>query len=451
MQFSQQQALALHYLRDDTTKEVLYGGGAGGGKSFLGSYWIIHNCFKYPGTRWLVGRSELKNLKETTLNTMFDVMKMLNIHQDVHFKYNRQESYIKFSNGSEMLLKDLFQYPRDPNFDSLGSLEITGAFIDEANQITHKAKSIVSSRIRYKLEGIDSNGEPYKLIPKQFMSCNPALNWVFHEFYVPHEKGTLPEHRKFVRSLATDNKFISPHYIENLRNLPDVDKERLLYGNWRYDDDPSKLIDYENILALWENTTVPTGKRFMSCDIALHGADKFVIIIWNGFRINKIITKPKCDAKEAENLIRRYCYEYKVPLSNVVYDSDGIGAYLKGYLKQAKAFVNNSRPKFEVGRRNENYQNLKTQCYFKLADMIQKKKIYIDPDALQKEEDKEDLRNELQQVKRDKIDEDGKLYLIPKKQIKENINRSPDYADAMMMRMYFELRNNEIIPFKLPY
>jgi len=47
------------------------------------------------------------------------------------------------------------------------------------------------------------------------------------------------------------------------------------------------------------------------------------------------------------------------------------------------------------------------------------------------------MSKELEQVKRDKIDSDGKLQLLSKEKVKESIGRSPDYSDALMMRMYF--------------
>jgi hypothetical protein len=40
------------------------------------------------------------------------------------------------------------------------------------------------------------------------------------------------------------------------------------------------------------------------------------------------------------------------------------------------------------------------------------------------------------------MDKDGKLKLLPKETIKGIIGRSPDYSDAMMMRMYYELNPN---------
>ena len=152
MRLTVKQTRAIEFLEDRGTIEVYYGGAAGGGKSYFGSYWLLKNCFKYPGSRWLMGRSELKNLKKTTLNSFFEVCKERGIKANVHFRLNTQDSVISFINGSQIILADLFAYPSDPEFDSLGSLEITGAFIDEAPQITEKCKNIVKSRIRYKLD-----------------------------------------------------------------------------------------------------------------------------------------------------------------------------------------------------------------------------------------------------------------------------------------------------------
>lgn len=117
------------------------------------------SALRYAGTRYLMGRSKLLALKTTTLNTFFEVCQLWGLKANKHFTFNATSNIIKFYNGSEVILKDLFLYPSDRNFDSLGSLEITGAFIDESNQITEKAKNIVASRLRYKLD-------KYNIIPK---------------------------------------------------------------------------------------------------------------------------------------------------------------------------------------------------------------------------------------------------------------------------------------------
>ena len=71
MQLLPKQEHAIYYLNDDETEELLYGGGAGGGKSALGCLRLIELCQRYAGIRCLMGRSKLKALKETTLNSFF--------------------------------------------------------------------------------------------------------------------------------------------------------------------------------------------------------------------------------------------------------------------------------------------------------------------------------------------------------------------------------------------
>ena len=80
MELLSKQDNAVYYLKDKTTTEILYGGAAGGGKSALGCLWLIEGCLSYPGSRWLMGRSKLKALKDTTLNTFFDLSSDIGIN-----------------------------------------------------------------------------------------------------------------------------------------------------------------------------------------------------------------------------------------------------------------------------------------------------------------------------------------------------------------------------------
>lgn len=426
MKLSIKQTIALDYLEDNKTNEVGYGGGAGGGKSILGCYWQLKNRLKYPNTRGLIGRASLKTLKETTLQSFFYVAKAQGLKSGIHYKFNAQSNQILFPNGSIIFLKDLFLYPSDPNFDELGSLEITDAFIDETAQITKKAFDIVQSRIRYNLD-------EYGLIPKILWTSNPSKNWNYTEFFLPYEKNELPEHRKFVQSLVTDNPYVSKHYIENLKKLPEVDKQRLLYGNWRYDNDPSKLIEYDNIVNCFTNTFVEGGEKFITADVARFGSDRAVIMVWDGFRVIKIVAFDKSAITQLADVIKSLSHTYHVPLSNIIVDSDGVGGGLVDILGCAE-FVNNSRPLEEEGNIVQ-YQNLKSQCYFHLARKINNNEIFIC-----ETEYKEEIIQELEQVKRHNVDKDGKLSILPKDKVKEALGRSPDFADALMMRMWFDYR-----------
>ncbi len=417
---------AVYYLKDNVTKEILYGGAAGGGKSALGVLWLIEQCQTYPATRWLMGRSKLKTLKETTLNTFFELTS--NLKLSTSYNYNSQTGVITWTNGSEILLKDLYSYPADPNFDSLGSLEITGAFIDECNQISFKAWQIVTSRIRYKLN-------EYNLTPKILGTCNPAKNWTYSKFYIPTAAGTITETRKFIQSLPTDNPNLPPSYLDSLLALDENSKQRLYYGNWEFDNDPARLIDFDKIQNIFTNDFVDSGDMFISADIARYGSDKMVILVWSGFRVIEIFTLNKSSITETAEAIKSLMNKHRVPLSNVVADEDGVGGGVVDIVR-CKGFVNNSKALKEENN-NVEYQNLKTQCYYKLAELIQSNKLFIDCNNA----DTQDvITKELEQVKRDKIDQDGKLRILPKDKVKELIGHSPDYSDALAMRFYFDLK-----------
>jgi len=433
---SQKQYKALEYLQDKETTEVLYGGGAGGGKSHLGCAWLIICCLNYPGTRYLMGRAHLKSLKESTLLTFFRICKEWGLKVNQDFKYNQISGTISWANGSEVYLKDLFNYPSDPEFDELGSTEYTASFIDEASQISEKAYNIVRSRIRYKLD-------EFGLVPKILIATNPTKNFIYAEFYKPSTENNLPNHRKFIPALVQDNPYMSKHYIENLKKLDENSKQRLLFGNWEYDDDPSHLFDYNKILQMFDNVNIAKGKKIITADIARYGQDRTVIIVWNHLEIIKIYSFKEQGLRDTRLFLEKIMKEFDVTKDRVVVDEDGLGGGVKDELK-CQGFINNSRP---IERKqptsaftnipSHNFGNLKSQCYFLLADYVNQGKIGIRecPNDVKKL-----IVQDLEQIKRKDPDKDGKLYVTPKEEIKENIGRSPDYGDALMMRMLFELK-----------
>lgn len=433
MKLTIKQTIALDYLEDDITREVLFGGGAGGGKTALGCYSQIKRRLKYPETRGLIGRAVLKTLKETTLVSFFQVAKMQGLYTGQHYRYNAQSSQIDFFNGSTILLKDLFQYPSDPNFDELGSLEITDAFIDEANQVTDKARNVVKSRIRYRLDD-------YGLIPKSLYTCNPAKNWTYTDFYKPNRDGVLAQDKRFVQSLVDDNANVSKFYKENLLTLDKESKERLLFGNWEYISDPSSLIEYDKIINCFSNSFVNGGDRYITCDVARFGNDSTVIGVWDGLRV-KVYRYSKKSIVEVADIIKGLMLEFRVPLSNVVADEDGVGGGAVDLLK-CKGFVNNSTPlNNPITHEKENFDNLKSQCYYKLAEKVNADQIFIEcPDNF-----RQMIIEELEQVKQKSVDNDGKKGIMPKDKVKEKIGRSPDFSDMLAMRMFFEFKPKFVV------
>lgn len=434
MILSKKQTQAIDILEDGTTNVLLYGGGAGGGKSMLGVYWILKSALKYNNTRWVIGRSRLKTLKETTLQSFFEVCSMQGLKANVDFTYNETKSLITLHNSkSEILLKDLFRMPSDPQFDALGSLEISGCFIDECAEITPIAFNILQSRIRYKL---DENN----IVPKVLMTCNPSVGWIYTQFYKPHKTGTLPSNHKFIQSLVTDNPNISKHYIEQLKQTDLLTQKRLLFGDWEYSDDDTKLFSVDQLNDMFTNEYVSNGSKFISVDVARYGRDQSVLCVWSGFRCERIFTWDKNSLTELADNVQRIANDYNVSRSNIIADSDGVGGAIPDILKGIKSFVNNSR-----ALKNENYKNLKSQCYYKFAERVKRGDVFInvnDPTL------KQQIVMEFEMVKQHDIDKDNKLSITPKDQIKTMLGHSPDISDALIMREFFELKKSQIVYFK---
>ena len=422
MKLIKKQEHAVHYLKDRTTTELLYGGSAGGGKSVLGCLWLIEMCQTHAGSRWLMGRSKLKALKETTLNSFFDIASELNISDQ--FTYNAQSNIIYWTNGSEIILKDLFLYPSDPLFDKLGSLEISGAFIDECNQVVFKAWQIVKSRIRYKLKEFD-------LIPKVLGTCNPSKNWTYKRFYKPSKEGDLIHYRKFISALPTDNEHLPQSYLDSLLELDKQSRERLYFGNWEYDSDPSTIIDYDSIVGYFNPLHLEGGeKKYITIDVARQGKDKSVIRVWNGWLCVKRLSFAKNTITGLADSVKQLMREYKISRINVIADEDGVGGGLCDILK-CKGFLNGSRALNE-----ENYSNLKSQCSHKMGMKIVKGEVgeVCNDNSLI-----DIISEEMETVKLVDMDKDGKIKVLPKDRVKDLIGRSPDEWDTIMMRYWFEL------------
>ena len=429
--------LYLTHKKFNHIKELGYGGGAGGGKSILGCAWIIQMCEDYPGVAYAIGRKELSTLKKTTLLSFFQVAKMCGLRIGIDFKFNSQTNIINFSNGSTIFLVDMAYEPSDPLFTKFGGLELTGAFVDESNENAEKSIEILKTRIGRRLN------KEYGIVPKLLETFNPDKGHVYRVYYKPWKDKTLPKSKAFIPALVTDNPHLDENYIEQLKNAEKVTRERLLYGNFDYDDDPAKLFEYDRILDIFtaEYNYEPRYEMYISCDVARFGTDKTVIVVWKGWHIEKIIDMDKSSGPEVVETIKKASIFFKVPRSNIVIDDDGVGGMgVVDWLPNCKGFINNSSPiETQFSKKIHNFANLKTQCYFKLADKVNTGSVgcYDLPNEI-----KDRIIEDLEQIAQKDIDKGGRIQLVGKDKMKLMLGRSPDYSDAIMMRCLFDLVGN---------
>lgn len=429
--------------------ELGYGGAAGGGKSRLGCYLALTIAEQHKGSRGAIGRKELKTLRLTTLATLFEIFAELGYKKDRDYNYNAQEGVIKFTNGSEILLLDTAYSPQDPEYTRFGSLELTWAWIDESNETPEKAKSILKTRV-----GRKNNLNGVEIKPFWLETFNPNKGHVHRDYYKPSVDGTMPPYRMFIRALPGDNPYLPQSYIENLKRADKTTKERLLYGNFEYDSDPLRLMSYEAILDMRTNT-VKKGVKTLVVDVARFGGDKIVLGTFDGNELFSLGVYTYQGTDETVKKIKDEATEEKIPYSNIVVDEDGVGGGVVDAMRGVNGFIGNSIP-LQVWNtlKNDlvpaNFQNLRSQCYFKLSEYVNEHKLAIrvtkfktNIEGYTLEQSLSDLEQELDQIKRK--DAEGKPAIVSKNEIKEQLGRSPDFADVLMMRMFFEFKKPDDI------
>lgn len=368
-------------------------------------------------------RARLSVLKKTTLNTFFDVASEWKLNG--FFKYNKNDNIITFSNGSEIYLMDIYHYPADPNFERLGSTEFTGAAIDEAGEVSEKAFEIIKSRIRYKLN-------EYKLIPKVLIVSNPTKNFLYTNFYKPYKEGTLKPDYQFVPALPTDNPYLPEAYVENLKMLTGPEYKRLYLGDWDYGDDDS-IFNHDMVVhAFYNYTPRNSNNRYITCDIASTGEDRTVLTYWYGYTCARIEKYEKLDTIQVAEKIKILMKETNTPIFNVVVDANGVGAGVADQLRGCKRFMASSKP-----FNKEGFYNLKSQLFFKFSEMLNEMMVRIEcSDKTMMDE----ICQEIEIYKKHKAFSDIRAQITPKEEVRQQLGRSPDFADAIILRAYFEFK-----------
>lgn len=401
-------------------------------------------CLQYPGVGYGICRKTLIDLKKTTLLTLFKVFQECNIMDGRDYNYNGQLNTIEFPNGSTIFLIDLAYKPSDPLYTRLGGYELTGAGIDESVECPLESVNILYTRLGRR------ENKKYGITSKMLETFNPAKNHVYRRYYKPWKEGTLKPTYQFIPALPTDNP--SPEtkeYVQGiLDNSDQITIERLIHGNFEYDDDPAKLMEYDNITNLFTNDFVGRDEHgklkeephFITCDPARFGVDLTVIMVWRGYRVVHIESHEKTSIPDTVDKVTLLANKYAVPRSKIVVDSDGLGGGVSDLLR-CKEFQANRVPIEQKGKK-QNYVNLKSQCYFILSEMVNKAEIYIDSTDTSVNDK---IIEELEVVKQKDIDKDNKMAIIPKDKVKELIGRSPDYSDTLMMRIFLDLSKTGIM------
>lgn len=439
---NEKQKQCARYWIDPVVEQILYGGSKYCAKSNTGSNLIFGDALMYPDSRYFIARESLTDLRRYTIPSIHEVFELWGLDHTKYMRFNGQDNFFILYNKSVVDFLDASYSPSDPDFHRFGSRQYTRGWCEEIGDMHESAITNLFLTV-----GRWKNRE-YNLPKKMLLTCNPHKGYGYQKFYKPHKEDKLPPDKKFISALPSDNKAGDPEYIKSLYNIENQnERERLAYGNWEYSLDPYRLIDYEKILDCFTNTHLPEGDKFISSDIARLGGDKIVIIEWSGFR-GKITYYQKQTLDVTTTQIAAAMVRNQTGHSNVIVDSDGLGGGPVDMLR-VKGFTNNARPMPAPNSGYdskghpivENFDNIKSQCSFRMAERINKNGLYLECES---DEVKKWVIEEMEQVKQKLLNSDMKQGVMPKDKIKEVLGRSPDFWDAIMMREYFELSPTRI-------
>jgi len=438
------QLKAAEYWIDDETDELLYGGAKGGGKSFLGASLIFADALIYPETHYFIARQELIDLRKFTIPTIHEVFKTWGLKVDDYASFNGQDNVYSLTNGSKVYLIACKEIPSDPLYERFGSMQNTRGWIEEGGEVAENAKANLKLSIgRWK-------NDVYGLKGKLLITANPKKGWMKRDFVDPYKEDRLIPSRKYIQAFATDNTYLPKAYVANLANEKDtVRRQRLYEGNWDYDESKDSLISFDALTDTFSNTIVKDGFKYLIADIARLGQDSTVFSFWDGLECYKIEKYQKQDTETTKQKIKDYASTEQIPYSQILIDEDGIGGAVVDGLLGVKGFIANSTPlptrsqirskwsKIETELTPKtNFANLKAQCAFKLAELINEHKL-----AIRTPEYRDEIIEDLSALLRQKdIDKDGKLKIKAKDDVKQELGHSPDIGDTFIYRAWFELQ-----------
>lgn len=443
------QIKAAGYWLDNETEELLYGGAKGGGKSFLGCSLIFGDALIYPETHYFIARGSLTDLKKFTIPSIEEVFQVWKLKIKDYANFNGQDNFYRLYNGSKVFLIECKMNPGDPMFERFGSMQMTRGWIEEGGEVCEAAKSNLWLSVgRWK-------NDVYGLKKKLLITANPKKGWMKREFVDLWKQKLLPKNRKFVQAFATDNKYLPEDYVASLRNEKDpVRRQRLWGGSWDYDEDQDSLISYDALSDTFSNAITKDGKKYLIIDVARLGKDTTTFNYWDGLELTKIEVFEKQDTQKTIQMAKDRAAAERIPYSHIMIDEDGIGGAVVDGMWGVRGFVANSSPiptATEIrAKQNKvensfipkaNFANLKSQCAWKVAELINEHKI-----AFAVPEYREKIIEELTALLRQKdVDNDRKLQIKPKDEVKEELGKSPDIGDPIIYRAWFELQKEASI------
>jgi hypothetical protein len=200
--------------------EILLSGSYGSAKSILMAHLAVTHCLFNPRSVVLLARKALPDLKETIFKEIIEHLDCDGLSEGVDYKVNTSTATIKFSNGSEIISRSW----SDKRYKKGRSLKVSMLVFEELTENTEEDKEAfmtLKARLR-RLPHVKEN--------LLIAATNPDApsHWVYRYFFDEKQ-----ETKHVFKSVTTDNPFLDPVYIAQLKqDLDPKSIQRYIYGEW---------------------------------------------------------------------------------------------------------------------------------------------------------------------------------------------------------------------------
>lgn len=225
-----------------SANEVLYGGAAGGGKSYLVRVASIVYSLEIPGLITYLFRRTFKEVLANHVYTPGGYLELLSgLIDSGECTFSKSDYSFTFYNGSRIQLAHS-QYESDI-YTHQGA-QIGFLIVDEATHFTPAMIRFIRSRVR--LGSMQVPTQWKNLFPRILYTANPGgvghhyfkSNFVdFGQgkvFFAPEEEGSM--RREYVPAKVNDNKILmenDPDYVKRLKGIGDsATVKAMLEGDW---------------------------------------------------------------------------------------------------------------------------------------------------------------------------------------------------------------------------
>jgi hypothetical protein len=219
-----------------------------------------------------------------------------------------------------------------------------------------------------------------------------------------------------------------------------------------YVENAGSLFKYTALVDMFSNTITKSNEKYLIIDVADDGSDKTVFSFWEGLELYRLEQFARLNTESIINQTREYASGERIPYSQIAVDAIGVGAGVAsssmldgivGFKSSYGAIRTDEDPTRlpnvhyrENATLTSEYANLRSQCVFTLAGLVNNHNIAVKGQDLRI---KEAIIEELA-LYQDASRGDGKRMPTQKEDIKALLGRSPDLSDTLIMRMYFEIR-----------